>query len=96
MAKVQAVQQSGPNSPEFIFDCPGCGCGHWFKTTCDTPRWSWNGDFERPTISPSIDVDRDRADRRCHSFVENGDIRFLNDSYHALRGQTVPLPDMDD
>ncbi len=30
----------------------------------------------------------------CHSFVENGNIRFLNDCTHALAGQTVPLPDL--
>lgn len=28
----------------------------------------------------------------CHSFVENGQIRFLNDCTHELAGQTVPLP----
>lgn len=28
---------------------------------------------------------------RCHSFVEDGSIRFLEDCSHALAGQTVPL-----
>jgi len=32
----------------------------------------------------------------CHSFVEGGNIRFLDDCTHALRGQTVPLPAFDD
>lgn len=27
----------------------------------------------------------------CHSFVENGQIRYLEDCTHALAGQTVPL-----
>lgn len=30
---------------------------------------------------------------RCHSFVTDGRIQFLNDSTHALAGQTVPLPE---
>jgi len=29
---------------------------------------------------------------RCHSFVKNGQIQFLDDCSHALAGQTVPLP----
>lgn len=29
----------------------------------------------------------------CHSFVTDGQIRFLDDCYHKLAGQTVPLPD---
>lgn len=43
--------------------------------------------------------DRERmlADKRintvCHSFVTDGKIMFLNDSTHALAGQTVDLPD---
>jgi len=32
--------------------------------------------------------------KRCHSFVERGEIRFLSDCTHALAGQTVPLPDV--
>jgi len=28
----------------------------------------------------------------CHSFVTNGQIRFLADSTHALAGQTVDIP----
>jgi len=31
----------------------------------------------------------------CHSFVTDGRIQFLNDSTHALAGQTVDLPDWD-
>lgn len=29
----------------------------------------------------------------CHSFVTDGQIRFLEDCTHALAGQTVPLPE---
>lgn len=29
----------------------------------------------------------------CHSFVREGRIQFLDDSSHALAGQTVDLPD---
>lgn len=32
----------------------------------------------------------------CHSFVNSGRIQFLGDSTHALAGQTVDLPDIED
>ena len=31
---------------------------------------------------------------RCHSFVRDGKIQFLNDSTHKLAGQTVELPEI--
>ena len=31
----------------------------------------------------------------CHSFVRNGRIEFLGDCTHRLKGQTVPLPEID-
>lgn len=30
----------------------------------------------------------------CHSFVTDGNIKFLNDCTHALAGKTVPLEDI--
>lgn len=32
----------------------------------------------------------------CHSFVTDGRIQFLSDCTHALAGQTVELPEIDD
>lgn len=32
---------------------------------------------------------------RCHSVITSGRIAFENDSSHALRGQTVDLPEID-
>lgn len=29
----------------------------------------------------------------CHSFVRDGQIEFLSDCTHALKAQTVPIPD---
>jgi hypothetical protein len=34
--------------------------------------------------------------KRCHSFVEAGRIRFLDDCSHDLAGQTVDLPPVSD
>ncbi len=57
-----------------------------------TGAWTWNGDRERPTVSPSILV-TDSGPSRCHSFLRDGSLEFLSDCTHALAGQTVPLPD---
>lgn len=84
-AVVRTLARQSDDEPQFMFFCPGCRCGHWFKTTGGSPRWTFNGDFERPTIEPSI------LTAGCHSFVRDGQIQFLSDCTHALAGKTVPL-----
>ena len=39
---------------KYIFFCPGCRCGHYFKTTPPEPQWTFNGDMEKPTVRASI------------------------------------------
>lgn len=88
MAKVHGVV----DHPEMkLFMCPGCGCCHYIKT----PNWSFNDDVEKPTFSPSILVSQNDPAKRCHSFVRDGRIQFLDDCAHSLKGQTVELPDFD-
>lgn len=70
----------------YMFYCPGCKYYHVFDQ-----RWSFNGDFKKPTFEPSLMVNRDYPDR-CHSFVRNGRIEFQADSHHELKSQTVDLP----
>lgn len=36
----------------FAFFCPACHFAHWFKV--GNGGWTWNGNREKPTISPSI------------------------------------------
>ena len=72
----------------FVFFCPACKCGHWFNDT-----WQFNGDYEKPTISPSILVTRPPEPYRCHSFVTDGKLKFLDDCSHNLKGQIVDLND---
>lgn len=72
----------------WLIFCPGCECAHAMDT-----RWTFNGDFERPTFTPSISIKGDDKSPTCHSHVRDGRIQFLADSTHALAGQTVDLPD---
>ena len=75
----------------FVFRCPGCGEAHMIKV----PVWSFDGNFERPTISPSIKATNPNSEPSfvCHSFVRNGQIEFLGDCTHSLAGKTVDLPE---
>nr|WP_243613092.1 DUF6527 family protein [Shimia aestuarii] len=81
------------------FKCPGCGWVHSVNIDRESkPCWGFNGDVEKPTITPSINAWREyggsRETERCHSFVTDGTIRFLGDCTHDLKGKTVDLPDI--
>lgn len=76
----------------YLFQCPGCGYSHWVREN-GNPSWEVSGvETDVPTVYPSILV---IGQFRCHSYVENGSIRFLRDCTHVLAGKTVPLPDFD-
>jgi len=49
MAKV--IKLDYPNREDYIYAiyCPACRCTHGF-----TERWTFNGDFEKPTFNPSM------------------------------------------
>lgn len=81
--------------PEYVFWCDGCNTHHWFRTGPGSPRWDWNGDWDKPTVTPSIDVNRSKPQSRCHSHVTDGKITYLTDSFHHLAGLTVNLKDVD-
>ena len=86
----------GPNGiVDYQFHCPGCGFSHSVRVEGMPSPWKFNGDVVRPTVTPSILVRWDFGEKRepkvCHSFVTDGQIRFLNDCTHKLAGQTTPL-----
>lgn len=81
------------------FWCPGCDSVHVIVSA--PGRWTFDGDVEAPTFSPSVLVTYDGTDAgqadappaRCHSFVRAGKIEFLGDCSHVFVGKTVDLPD---
>jgi hypothetical protein len=54
-----------------------------------TNYWSWNGDTENPTIRPSI-LSEDGTNK-CHCWITDGKVIFLNDSNHEFAGKTMDL-----
>jgi hypothetical protein len=90
--------------------CPGCNGGHEIDTeraNSSGSKWTFDGDMERPTFSPSINLKINTPDMGahyqpgvastvCHYFIRAGQIQFLGDCTHDLRGKTVPMPDIPD
>lgn len=70
--------------------CPGCKQAHIFDK-----RWTYNNNSLKPTFRNSMLVTStygpEHIKKVCHSFVTDGQIQFLDDCTHELKGKTVPL-----
>ena len=99
--KLLPIEENGV-TVGYFYECPGCGMGHAPHVRPhklpNGASWEFNGNLDLPTFSPSILVTMEDPDGRkvmvCHSFVENGKIRYLSDCTHHLAGQTVDLPEI--
>lgn len=58
-----------------------------------TGCWTWNGDIEAPTLRPSVLTKGSHF--ICHSWVNDGKVKFLSDCSHEYAGQTLDLLDVD-
>lgn len=84
------LTDSSGNHGGWLVECPGCGYGHLFDD-----RWTFNGNQERPTFSPSMLVNAGMPGAtRCHSFVRDGRFEFLSDCDHELAGKTVEIAEV--
>lgn len=88
-------------SKAMYYWCPGCEMLHPVYLQPDpsvgqTDVWQWNGDVDKPTFSPSLLLDYSSKGTKnvCHVFIKEGKIQFLSDCTHALKNQTVPLPNI--
>lgn len=83
-----------------IYKCPGCKHLH----TVPADRWNWNGDVDKPTLSPSVrhfitfPEGTKRAGQQqtiCHYFIRDGRIEFCGDCEHDLKGSAAELPEIE-
>lgn len=104
MARVEVQQFAQGGRTILFFVCPGCRSGHGpiidrGDRNPNSPLWTWNGDVDRPTLTPSllytVEFGDGRPSKVCHSFIRDGRIQFLSDCTHALAGQTVDLPEVE-
>jgi len=75
----------------YFWYCPGCNEMHPLPDS-----WTFNGNLESPTFSPSFLHTWKYAgqDRRCHYVVTDGKVAYCSDSDHILAGQTIDMPDL--
>lgn len=101
--KIAPIVNSGGKKIGWQFFCPGCNNGHAIQTANEKgvyggtgDVWTFNGNQEKPTIRASVKVTGGHPDQRsiCHSFVTDGEIQFLSDCTHSLKGKTVSLPEV--
>ena len=102
-------ERRGETKSYFLVWCPGCGCGHcfWCGPGFDHPaRWEFNGNYEKPSFSPSlrqfvlitdddgVPVNPRQEQTVCHLHVTDGEVRYCGDNPHKLNNQTVPMQDI--
>jgi hypothetical protein len=84
-------------SPHYQMWCPACATLHEVNS-----GWTFNGDMEKPTFSPSILVTWSDHEgnkikgKRCHSFLRDGIWQFLSDCTHDKAGMNVAMVDLPD
>lgn len=79
------------NDGMVFFWCSGCKTYHGLYVDKTKPvNWDFNGDYDKPTFRPSVLVTNPQG-LRCHSFVTDGNIQYLDDCSHNLKGQTIEL-----
>ncbi len=80
------------DNDKFLFYCPGCNCYHWFTV----PKWTWNGKYDNPSVSPSIITSPQDPYNKCHLQIINGELKYFTDSKHYLAGISVSMTDLEE
>lgn len=99
--KVSRVVNQKKELQGYGFHCKGCKCHHVYYTVSQHKGalvWLFNGDMEKPTFRASLLVNADLScpsTPRCHIFVTDGKIQYLNDCTHELAGKTIEMEDVD-
>lgn len=80
----------------YLYYCEGCKEEHAFGIKSDGygGHHEFNLDLDNPTVSPSL-LQNFIPDRICHSYIINGQIQYLDDCWHELKGKTITLSDYD-
>lgn len=57
-------------------------------------QWGFNGDFEKPTFTPSVNIHDKDGSGFCHYNITDGMIIYHDARNHKLGGTTLPLIEM--
>lgn len=89
MAKIR-TSESGHY---LVHECPGCKQFHLIPIKDEAVKWTFNGNFDKPTLTPSVKHTWG-AGRVCHYFISDGRIEYCGDCSHRLSGQAVDLTEV--
>lgn len=101
MKLVKAFLNKEEYSDMLKFYCLACKESHIVcvgKKSYWRQIWTFNNDYNKPTINPSIlvSVNYPNYTSICHSFIKEGKIQYLNDCTHNMKGTTIELLDIDE
>jgi hypothetical protein len=87
MGQVSSVLRRGVG--RYLHWCPACQELHPLPDS-----WTFDGDLEQPTFSPSFKHSGGRSQPEwcCHYTLVKGMLHFAQDCSHAFKGQVIPLP----
>lgn len=96
-------ERKGATVSYFLLWCPACGFGHVFEY----PRWSFNGNLDKPTFTPSLrifvritkEVDDKLIDTGeirtvCHFNLVDGQLQYAGDNPHQFNSQIITMQDI--
>ena len=92
--KTAPVYDKGENVVGYLVHSPATGADVCFFSD----RWTFNGDLERPTFSPSMVRPADPVGGTPyeHFFIRDGKVEYLPDCDHELAGKTVDMVEISD
>ncbi len=86
MGKLKIYEAIVRGEKKLLFWCKACSSNH----SVDTDKIEWNGDNYTPTINADIKI-ISHKNIKCHSFIKNGHIIYLDESEHEYRGKKIEL-----
>ncbi len=83
----------------YCFWCPACEEVHCFRiahyaAAPNAPLWTFNGNLESPTFTPSLRMFKTEVTPECHLNLTDGEIQYHSDCGHSWAGKKIPLPEM--
>lgn len=85
----------------YTIRCPVCQWHSFPKQGKPGASWTFNGNFEKPTFTPSMNESTNSPEHpyynprvpsgRCHFILTDGVMNFCSDCTHELAGQSRPL-----
>lgn len=76
----------------YLHYCPACDEVHSLPDS-----WSFNGDVNKPTFTPSFKHSgycEDKVIHICHYILTDGIINYCGDCTHSMAGKSIPLPEL--